>query len=171
MYDPTIYDNLKVAFENHIYDLDNLEQKISIMNRIDRMDYAILARDFMVEFALKGKQDVTAEIRLSASLKDLSNEILEVSGENPGCSLSLIFNKQIENIDMQCKQIEQALNKIWGNDVLLTQTLSYTYGGETSSCMNQIEVRFTHQINEEHMDDIEELIDHVLETLAVLIRV
>ncbi len=48
MYDPTIYDNLKVAFENHIYDLDNLEHKITIMNRMDRMDYAVLARDFLV---------------------------------------------------------------------------------------------------------------------------
>ncbi len=114
---------------------------------------------------------MSAEIRLSASLKDLSNEILEVTGENPGCSLSLIFNMEIENIDIQCKQIEQALNKIWENDVLLTQKLSYTYGGEASSYMNQIEVRFTHQINEEHMDDIEELTDHILETLAVLIQI
>ncbi|MNC74438.1 hypothetical protein D3C75_1257940 [compost metagenome] len=28
MFDPTIYDNLKVAFENYLYDLDNLDENI-----------------------------------------------------------------------------------------------------------------------------------------------
>ena len=46
MYDPTIYDNLKVAFENHVYDLDNLDHKINITNRVDRMDFSILKKDF-----------------------------------------------------------------------------------------------------------------------------
>ena len=34
MYDPTIFENLKVAFENHVYDLDNIERKIDIKNRV-----------------------------------------------------------------------------------------------------------------------------------------
>ena len=88
MYDPTIFENLKVAFENHVYDLDNLEQKITITNRVDRMDFSILARDFAIQFKLADQQDVTAEIGLEASLNDLAGEILEVPGENLGCSLS-----------------------------------------------------------------------------------
>ncbi|MBE1554672.1 hypothetical protein [Sporosarcina limicola] len=53
MYDPTIFENLKVAFENQVYDLDNLDQKITITNRIDRMDFAI-------QFTLVDQPDVTA---------------------------------------------------------------------------------------------------------------
>ncbi|NYF24394.1 hypothetical protein HDC33_001219 [Sporosarcina sp. JAI121] len=26
LYDPTIFENLKIAFENHVYDLDNVNQ-------------------------------------------------------------------------------------------------------------------------------------------------
>lgn len=72
MYDPTIFENLKVAFENQVYDLDNLDRKITITNRIDRMDFSILARDFAVQFTLVNQPDVTAEIVLGASVEDLA---------------------------------------------------------------------------------------------------
>ena len=35
MYDPTVFENLKVAFENLLYDMDNIERKINITNRTD----------------------------------------------------------------------------------------------------------------------------------------
>ena len=62
MYDPTIFDNLKVAFENQVYDLDNLENEITITNRIDRMDFAVMGREFTIEFTLVDLPDVTVEI-------------------------------------------------------------------------------------------------------------
>ena len=34
MYDPTVFENLKVAFENQVYDLDTIEREIRIINRI-----------------------------------------------------------------------------------------------------------------------------------------
>ena len=72
MYDPTIFENLKVAFENHVYDLDNIERKIDIKNRVDQMDLSIIARTFKIEFTLADQQDITAEIILDASLRRFS---------------------------------------------------------------------------------------------------
>ncbi len=168
LYDPTIFENLKVAFENHVYDLDNIDQKVMITNRVDRMDFSILARDFAIQFSLVDHPDITAEIVLEASVKELAGEILELPGENLGCSLVLRFNKHVQNVTIQCKQIEQALNAIWENEVRLTQTLSFVFEQEESSYLDIIEVKFKRKINEEHMSDISEFLDHVLETLEVL---
>ncbi len=171
MYDPTIFENLKVAFENHIYDLDNIDEKIAIINRIDSMDFAILARDFAIQFKLINQPAVTAEIVLQASIKELAGEILEVYGENLGCRLSVRFTKAVQNVAIQCPQIEQALNLIWETDIQLTQTLSFLYGQQASSYLDIIDMTFKAKINEEHMVDIADLLDHVLESLAVLERI
>jgi hypothetical protein len=168
MYDPTIFENLKVAFENQIYDLDNLERKITITNRVDRMDFSILARDFALQFKLAYQSDVTAEIVLQASLEDLAGEILEKPVQNLGCSLMLRFYKHIQNVTLQCEEIELALNAIWEDEIQLTQTLSFEYPQETPSHLNMIEVKFNQKINEEHVHDIADFLEHVLESLEVL---
>lgn len=161
LYDPTIFENLKVAFENQVYDLDNVDRKIMITNRVDRMDFAI-------QFTLADHPHVTAEIVLRASVKDLAGEILELPSKNLGCLLVVRFNKPVQNVAVQCKRIEQALNIIWETDIQLTQTVSFVYEQEASSYQNLIEVKFKSKINEEHMGDIAEFLDHVLESLEVL---
>jgi hypothetical protein len=168
MYDPTIFENLKVAFENHVYDLDNLDRKIDIMNRVDRMDFSVLARDFAIQFTLVDQQDVSAEIVLQASLEELAGEILEMPGKKLGCSLLLRLHKHVQDVPVQCKKIEQTLKAIWENEIQLSQTLSFVYEKEASSYLDIIEVRFQHKINEEHMGDIEDFLYHVLETLEAL---
>jgi len=168
LYDPTIFENLKVAFENQVYDLDNVDRKIMITNRVDRMDFAIMTRDFAIQFTLADHPHVTAEIVLRASVKDLAGEILELPSKNLGCLLVVRFNKPVQNVAAQCKRIEQALNIIWETDIQLTQTVSFVYEQEASSYQNLIEVKFKSKINEEHMGDIAEFLDHVLESLEVL---
>ncbi|MEK5039423.1 hypothetical protein [Sporosarcina sp. FSL K6-3457] len=168
MYDPTIFENLKVAFENHIYDLDNIDEKIAIINRVDSMDFAIISRKFTIQFTLVNQPDVTAEIVLQASVKELAGEILEMPGENLGCTLSVHFTKAVQNITIQCPQIEQALNAIWETDIQLTQTLSFVHGQQAPSYLDSIDMTFKSKINEEHMGDIADLLDHVLESLNVL---
>ncbi len=166
MYDPTIFENLKVAFENLVYDLDTIERKIDITNRVDRMDFAIMERDFAIQFTLANQQEVTAKIVLEASLEDLSAEILDTAEESQGCSLYIRFIKRVGNI-VECKKIEQALSEIWEPDAELTQTLSFVYDQQPSKYLDTIEVAFN-KINEEHMGDIPDFLHHVLETLKVL---
>ncbi len=171
MYDPTIFENVKVTFENHVYDLDNIDQKITITNRMDRLDLAVLARDFAIQFKVVGLQNITAEISLTASLKELAGELLAIPEEDPGCVLCLCFMKQIHNAKSQCKQIEQALNVIWEDGIELTQTLSFEFGQDPSNYLNNIELKFKEKINEAHMEDIPNFLYHVLKTVEVLDRI
>lgn len=168
MYDPTVFENLKVAFENAVYDLDNIESKISITNRVDRMDFSVMARYFAIKFTLVDKPDITTEIILEASLEELAAEILEEPGKNPGCTMLLRFYKQIQNVPKQCKQIDQALKDVWESDLQITQTLSFMFEQKSKNYQDSIEITFEHKILEEHIDDISDFLEHVLKTLKVL---
>ena len=151
MYDPTVFENLKVAFENQVYDLDTVEREIRIINRIDQMDFAVLARKFAIQFTLFNQEEVSAEVILEASVQDLANEILEAPGQNPGCTLAVRFHKHVLREMEQCREIEEVLNDIWENEVLVIQTLSFLYGEEHTGFSNMIEVKFKTKIDEENM--------------------
>ncbi len=168
MYDPTVYENLKVAFENTLYDLDNLDGVIQITNRMDRMEMSVMSREFAIQFALADHNEITAEIALEASLKDLAAEILELPGENPACTLRLRFYMQIENVETQCGQIDQILQQIWKPSTTQTQTLSYVYGQERAIYTDTIELKFQRKINEDQMEDIPEIVEYVIQTLTGL---
>ncbi|OAB26587.1 hypothetical protein PMSD_25755 [Paenibacillus macquariensis subsp. defensor] len=168
MYDPTVYENLKVAFENTLYDLDNLDGIIHISHRMDRMEMSVMSREFAIQFVLAEHREISAEIALEASLQDLAAEILELPGENPACTLRLRFVMEMENVETQCDQIAQLLPQIWESSVTPTQTLSYVYGQERMLFTNTIEVRFQRKINEDQMEDVPEVVDHVIRTLIGL---
>jgi hypothetical protein len=168
MFDPTIFDNLKVAFENQLYDLDNLNKQIHITHRTDRLEMSVMSREFSLQFQLTDRQKISAEIRIDASLQDLAAEILELPGETPACTLRLFFYMLIENVSTQCMQIEAILHDIWQPELPLNQTLSFVYGQEPVSYMNTIELRFHRKINEEQMGDIPTIIGHALRTLTEL---
>jgi len=168
MFHPTVFENLKVAFENRIYDLDSLDGLIDILNRADRMDFAVMKREFGIQIALLGQPDVTVELVLEASLQDLSDEILEKDNTSPGCTLRLQFKKLVHDVDKQCEGIERALAVIWEDDVEVVQTLSYSYGAKASIHMNTISVTFKPKLDEEHIPEIPDFLEHVLDSLKEL---
>jgi hypothetical protein len=167
MFDPTIFENIKVAIENQVYDLDNLTGQVEVINRKDQLEMAVMSREFALEFILSGKRDVRAEIVLFASLKDLAAEILETD-PNPGCTLFIRFYKQIKNVQLECKQIEELLQDIWKQEQVPTQTLSFLYGKGPAIFENKMEITFNRQINESQMGDIPELLKYILHTLEEL---
>ncbi|WP_179032077.1 hypothetical protein [Paenibacillus kribbensis] len=171
MFDPTVFDNLKVAIENAVYDLDNLDSRIEITQRIDRLEMSVMSREFAVQFRLREHPSVTAEIHLKADLSNLAAEILEIEDQTPGCGLLLRFNKEIHEIETQCNRIEDILTQIWKPDLRPVQTLSLIYGEKAATYQNRIELRFSRQINEEQMEDIPELLEHILLTLMELNKV
>ncbi|EHS58510.1 hypothetical protein [Paenibacillus sp. Aloe-11] len=171
MFDPTVFDNLKVAIENAVYDLDNLDSRIEITQRIDRLEMSVMSREFAVQFRLREHPSVTAEIHLKADLNNLAAEILEIEDQIPGCGLLLRFNKEIHEIETQCNRIEDILTEIWKPDLRPVQTLSLIYGEKAATYQNRIELRFSRQINEEQMEDIPELLEHILLTLMELNKV
>ena len=168
MYDPTVFENLKVAFENHVYDLDNIERKINIINRTDRMDFSIIKRDFSIEFVLFDKPAVSAEIIIEASLEELASEILETPGKNPGCTLQLKFQKDVMDVPSECKNIELALKQIWEGDITITQHVSFEYGYLEQNYVNTTLLSFQQKINEDNMSEIEDFLASVIESLELL---
>ncbi len=171
MFDPTVFDNLKVAMENAAYDLDNLDSRINIKQRIDRLEMSVMSREFGVQFSLREQPGVTAELRLKMDLNNLAAEILEMEDQTPGCSLLLYFHMKIREIETQCNRVEDILTEIWKPDLRPVQMLSQIYGEKTSTYQNRIELRFSRQINEDQMEDIPELLEHMLLTLTELNKV
>ncbi|WJH34045.1 hypothetical protein N6H14_29460 [Paenibacillus sp. CC-CFT747] len=91
MFDPTIYENLKVVAEGAVYDLD-LKGELLILGRSDRVELASMSRAYAIRFRLPDKPEASAEFRLEADTYDLSAEILEKREAVPGCRLELFFN-------------------------------------------------------------------------------
>lgn len=168
MFDPTVFDNLKVAFENQLYDLDNLDKEIAIVSRHDRMEMATMSREFRLGFTLLENAEVTAEICLEASLRDLADEILEEPEKNPGCTLRLFFYMTVEEPDIECPVIESILTRIWTPPSRPEQTLQYTYDRKQKHYQNKVEIRFDRKINENQMEDLPNMIDHILDSLEAL---
>ncbi|WP_342535986.1 hypothetical protein [Sporosarcina sp. FSL K6-3508] len=166
MYDPTVFENLKVAFENHVYDLDNLERSISILNRTDQLDLAVMSRKYSIQFSLVSHHAVSVEIALNSSLQELADEILEAKGTEPGCLLSLRVLINVQDMDTQCEQVENIIQTIWENDIEYRQTLSFHYGQTEPGFLNTVEIDFKPKLTEEHMGEIGEFLQHVLEMLV-----
>ncbi|TKH37946.1 hypothetical protein C1I59_08120 [Paenibacillus polymyxa] len=171
MFDPTVFDNLKVAMENAVYDLDNLDSRINITQRIDRLEMSVMSREFGVQFSLREQLGVTAELQLKMDLNNLAAEILEMEDQTPGCSLLLYFDMKIRDIETQCSRIEKILAEIWKPELRPVQTLSQIYGEKTSTYHNRIELQFSRQINEDQMEDIPELLEHMLMTITELNKI
>lgn len=168
MFHPTVFDNIKIAIENQIYDYDNLDGILVVTDRTDLLNMALMSREFSLSFQLTSGQRVTTEILLTSSTKDLSDEILEVPGTDPGCNLSLRFYMEIEEVQAECQAIESILKAIWGPDFQPIQSLSFVYGQEGETYNNCIELRFKRQITEEQMEDIPNLLSHLLQTTEEL---
>lgn len=171
MFDPTVFENLKVAFENELYDLDNLNQRILVSGRKDTVELSVLEREFKLKFHLVEQPHISAEVKLHASLHSLAAEILEQEGANPGCSLSIYFYVTVLDEQTACGRIETILREIWDPAVILRQTLSYIYGTQAAGWSNVVELEFIRQINEEQMGDIPELVQSMLESLERLAQV
>ncbi|QAY66940.1 hypothetical protein [Paenibacillus protaetiae] len=169
MFDPTVFDNLKVAFENAVYDLDNLDGKVLATGRSDLLEMAVMSRRFAIAFRLtEGGGNAVAEIVLDASLKELAAEILEQEGASPGCVLRVVFHLELEETEQACRTIDQILKEIWNPALPPVQTISYEYGHEPPVYRNAAEIRFNRTINEEQMEDVGRLVDYAVETLERL---
>ncbi|PID20745.1 hypothetical protein CSV61_13320 [Sporosarcina sp. P3] len=165
MSDPTVFENLKVAFENHVYDLDNLEQTIHIVHRKDQLDFAMMARELTIRFSRVGFPSVIVDLKLHSSLQELANELLEIKGTDPGCTLTLVVSKNIQDVDKECKEIASILRTVWENDISYTQTLSFHHEQTEPGFMNRITIHFKPKLTEEHMGEIGAFLKSVLDMM------
>ncbi|GAE26549.1 hypothetical protein JCM9140_2629 [Halalkalibacter wakoensis JCM 9140] len=167
MFDPTIFDNLKVGIENHVYDLDTIEQLVQVTNRKDQIELSVMSRFFSIEFQLLNETKTKAQIILQSTVKDLADEILNVQGTSPGTMILVRFSREIKEMKT-CEEIEEILTTIWNPEQPLKQNLCFQYGDPNHTYINTIDILFNDKINEEHMSDIPTLVEHILKSLREL---
>ncbi|AIQ51160.1 hypothetical protein [Paenibacillus sp. FSL R7-0331] len=168
MFHPTVFDNIKIAFENQLYDYDNLDGILTISGRTDLLNLAVMSREFTLAFKLTDGMKVTSEVVLRSSVKELSDEIMETPDSDPGCSLLLRFYMEVTDTALECPAIERVLTGIWGPELKPEQSLSFRYGQEEQTYNNCIQLTFKRQITEEQMEDIPSLLTHLLQSAEEL---
>ncbi|MGG3281926.1 hypothetical protein [Paenibacillus solani] len=171
MFDPTIFDNLKVGIENAVYDLDNLDEVIRVTDRKDLLDMATFSRTFSLRFELSLQPEASAEICLETGVRDLAAEILDNSEDEPGCELKLRFYKNMTDASVECPALAQIVEDIWKPELSPIQTIRYIHGDEPLLLHNTIELLFPRKINEEQMSDIPNILEFMLRTLEELNQV
>jgi hypothetical protein len=162
VFDPTIYENMKVVIEGAVYDLD-LAGEVLVTNRSDRVELSTMSRSYSIQFKLLGLGDVLAELYLAAATEDLAAEILERSTMTPGCTLQIGFQMKVSEIEEDCAAIQHLLFDIWGNECTLSQKLSFTFGkSQHSPYTNDIYLDFGRKFGESIIDDIPSLLEHMV---------
>ncbi|WP_145150114.1 hypothetical protein [Paenibacillus xylanexedens] len=169
MFDPTVYDNLKVGFENHLYDMDNLDERIQITGRKDRLEMAVMSREFILQFCLRDRLEVTGEVVLSSSLEELAAEILETPGAHPGCRLELRFGMIVKEPETQCPAIRSILQQSWPEQ-RVCQNILYIFDEQPSTFNVTAHVYFDRSVNEDQMGDIPELCEHIVNVMDQLLQ-
>ncbi|NHN30697.1 hypothetical protein [Paenibacillus agricola] len=167
MFDPTIFDNLKVVFEGAVYDMD-LGGIIEIVERMDRVELSSMSRSF--EMAMKRAEGGLAEgsFSLMATVADLSAELMALPRQKPGCSLELMFVFRVGDADRDCAHAALLLEDIWGTDPQMSQHVIMEYGQQPMPMKSKLVLRFPAKLNESHIDDIPSLLDHMLLSLERL---
>lgn len=158
MFDPTIYENVKVVLEGELYDRD-LDGEITIINRSDLVDLATLSRTYVVSF--EENSDVKITIHLHANLESFSAEQLELEDIQPGCELKLSFEITISDSEV-CEKIYKVVKGIWGERPYISQTLSHQYN--QNRITNTIELQFNRKINEDQISDLTTIVDYTIRT-------
>lgn len=158
MFDPTIYENLKVVLEGGIYDLD-LENVITVTKRADLIDLATMSRTYMIEFQLVDTSDHHAEIILSSTIDDFVKESMEGDVDSTGCYIHINFYTPLTN----CLKIEHDLQRIWNNQPQIIQTISTIFRDNKQK--NHIHLSFQHKINEKYVEDLTTIINLCLQSL------
>lgn len=166
MFDPTIYENLKVILEGIVYDLD-LSGKLEITNRRDLVDLARMSRMYSIRVRdTKNRfRPLEAEVVLHTELQDLAGEILEQQHiSSIGCHFTVKFYLSVQNIESECPVIEKMIKRIWAMPLNVTQRLAYTYGMPYGSYDNEITLEIFDKINEENSEKITSLVERVIIT-------
>lgn len=166
MFDPTIFENLKVVLEGAVYDND-LSGKITVTGRKDQVDLSRMSRYYSIRFARRGNGSAEAEIRLLADTVDLAGEIVGWKGVQPGCRLIVGFSLPVENAELEAPEIINRLRALWGNEYRIRLMVSYEYGSHPQyQC--EVEIDFSRKFDEQVIEDIPRMVSVTVESLDSL---
>ncbi|WP_461480208.1 hypothetical protein [Paenibacillus sp. PvR052] len=168
MFDPTIYDNLKVVLEGHLYDMD-AERKIRIVGREDLIDIAGMGRTFRMKFVLRdGRERCKTSIMLCSGLTDFAGELrgIHAVGERPGAKLEMQLEMPAE-LSEKRRAVHDYVSGLWGEDWLISHErlteLSVESDPSTYDGSYRVKMISSRKIDESHIDDMEALLEHLLQ--------
>lgn len=163
MFDPTVFDNLKVIIEGAIYDLD-LDGELQVVNRRDLVDLANMSRQFSMDIAVSA--EMLGRVELSSDLENISGELLKRL-DRPGCSVTVSFFQEVksssmikENLEQWKKEIQEIWGESWEIELSSIETLDPNQPMKLSAT-----IRFDRLFYEDNIDDLEELLPYMMSTL------
>lgn len=162
VFDPIVFDNLKVVIEGEVYDLD-LEGHVSVVNREDYIDLARFSRVYRISF--QQTSTVVASLSLKTHIDHIHAELSGSKQIKPGCLIEIDFvlSQTSAFTDEQCASYEKQLRSIWGEERMIEQRVSHLVG--TSEYKNEMKIKFNRYIYEDQVDDIIEMIEYMMETI------
>ncbi|UFJ43189.1 hypothetical protein LOK74_01470 [Brevibacillus humidisoli] len=178
MFDPIIFDNIKVVLEGAVYDRD-LAGQIAVTARADLVDLAAYGREYRITFCLaedKEKKDaVSAQIALRTTLLDIASEQLEMPvAEQIGCTICVHFMLHVADWNRETRWITSVLDGIWGDRPHITQYIGTRLDEHRSSLWpperyeNKVTLDFHRKIGEGNIEDLYELVEHCVASVARL---
>ncbi|MGM9926883.1 MAG: hypothetical protein ACI35P_02940 [Bacillus sp. (in: firmicutes)] len=170
MFDPTAYENFKVIIEGSVYDHD-LTGDILVVNRSEIIDTAILARQFSINFIVRGIDDIEGSIILNAKLEQLAGEILDEDESKAGAFIILGFTFSTEQLitSEKAQKLMNALLHIWGKERQVTiSTTQHFETNKQSYFTNEMKIFFNRRVTEDLADDLYTLPDYMIKSLTRL---
>ncbi len=167
MFDPTIYENLKVVVEGEIYDRD-LNGEIVIIDRQDIINLATMSRFYAITFQTLGSSPLyTATLKIEANSSDLYNEILEVDNQ-PGCQLFLVLQGPINDRYATPKALEEKLATLWEDRPNISQQIYFDWNKSKQPIYYvKTTLHFDRKVDESHISDFPEIITLLQKSLEL----
>ncbi|KZB91384.1 hypothetical protein A2U94_11105 [Bacillus sp. VT 712] len=165
MFDPIVFDNLKVVVEGEIYDLD-LSGQVSVVNREDLMDLARFTRTYRISF--QQHSCCTATLALSTDLDSIHAELTPSRQEKPGCTVFIAFyiKQAVAYTIEDCNEIRTLCKRVWGENRVIEQRVIHEV--DTDEYENEVKVMFNRFVYEDQVADLIEMIDYMLQTMDQL---
>lgn len=177
MFDPTIFDNLKVVLEGALYDLDE-EKRAVVTGREDLIDLAGMSRAFRMRIQLP-EGVCRAEVELTSGLLDFAAELRRLrlaEEEEPGSRLTISYRMPADRVQHMAA-VETHMQEVWGEvaTVRHERLMQMAPVTEEELATNpfaeghyRVTLAFRDKIDEDNIYDIEPLLDHLVSTLDTL---
>jgi len=189
MFDPTIYDNLKIIVEGAAYDVEDLG--FYVFHRADLVDLASMSREFQIGLVQQNKKSALhpypqLQVRLRSGLDDFAAELGNGhidAATSYGCHIAILYAIPMRSIDRaaeQLQELEQLLRSIWSDTPAITHQLrcdvSNLRGVDRSPVplndlgrwIGWLELTFDRKIDESNADDLSRLMEHAVAGLKLL---